>query len=118
MNVAWRRLGSWRSGLWLLLGLGLVTLFAWLNRFPDGMIFAGGDVVQYFDRDFAAANLKPIWSHLPMGEGYFSPSYLYYPFYVVVFAISGALITTAAAPSLSNEQSSNRNGSEMIREAW
>ena len=77
---------------WIIVALGIIGTLAWLNRFPDGMIFAGGDVVQYFNRDWVERNLHYIWSNsVGVGEGGFSPIFLYYPFYAALFAISDVL---------------------------
>lgn len=73
---------AWTAG-----GLAIIACIAWLNRVPDGMIFSGGDVLQYFDREFVDRSFRHIWSNF-LGEGFFSPSYLYYPFYVALFAVS------------------------------
>jgi hypothetical protein len=69
------------------LGVAVACMVAWLNRFPDGMTFAGGDIVQYFDRSFVSRNFGSVWAHF-LGEGHFSPSYTYRPYYACLFAVS------------------------------
>jgi len=60
------RLDGWRW-FWPVLAFCLLFFVSWINRFPDGMIFAGGDVVQYFNQEFVERNFHHIWSNI-MGE--------------------------------------------------
>ena len=73
---------------WIVGALVIIGSLAWINRFPDGMVFAGGDVVQYFNQEFVERNFRHIWSNI-VGEGDFSPVFLYYPFYKALFWVSG-----------------------------
>lgn len=84
---------------WIIAALGIIGALAWLNHFPDGMIFAGGDVVQYFNRDWVERNLHYIWSNA-VGEGGFSPIFLYYPFYAALFAVSDVFGLTPSQQSI------------------
>lgn len=75
---------------WPLAGLTLLAVLAGLNQFPANTVFANGDVVQYFDRAFVERNFRHIWANV-IGEGGFSSSFAYYPFYRIVFALSDLL---------------------------
>lgn len=93
-----RKIG--RACRWPAVGMALILGLARLNRFPDGAVFANGDVIQYFDRDFVSRNFPYIWSNA-LGEGLFSPLYMYYPFYAGAFAVSDTLgLTPSQEPML------------------
>ncbi len=72
---------------WICIAFSIIGIVAWLNKFPEGMVFAAGDVVQYFNQDFVKRNFNHLWSNI-VGEGGFSSSFLYYPFYAVLFKVS------------------------------
>lgn len=72
---------------WVCLALSIIGIIAWSNRFPEGFIFAAGDVVQYFNQNYVERNFRYLWSNT-VGEGGFSSISLYYPFYATLFNIS------------------------------
>lgn len=72
---------------WIAIALSVIGGVAMFNRFPEGMVFAGGDVVQYFNQNFVERNFHHIWSNV-IGEGGFSPVFLYYPIYWAIFTVS------------------------------
>lgn len=77
----------------------LLFFVSWINRFPHGMIFANGDVVQYVNQEFVKRNFHYIWSNI-IGEGGYSPVFLYYPFYKVLFWVSNLFNLNSSQQSI------------------
>lgn len=85
--------------IWPITAVVILGLLAWINKFPDGFIFSGGDVTQYFNRSWVERNLHYIWSN-NVGEGGFNPIFLYYPFYSFLFFLSDMLNLTPSDESV------------------
>jgi len=68
---------------WILFSTVVIFELCYLNNFPENYIFSGGDVVQYFNRNYIEENFSYIWSN-NVGEGTFSPVYGYKAFYVAI----------------------------------
>lgn len=70
--------------LWLVLCQLLIFYVAVKNTFPNGYIFSGGDITQYYNLSHITKGLHYTWSNLS-GEGFFLQYFSYSLYYSVVF---------------------------------
>jgi hypothetical protein len=75
---------------WILSCLCLIVFLAWLNRFPEGMIFAGADAFQVISPNWIERNATYLWTHW-LGEGTFSVGSFYYPFFKSILLLANWL---------------------------
>jgi hypothetical protein len=70
--------------IWLILCQILIVYASLRNVFPNGYIFAGGDITQYYNLSHIVKGLGYTWSNLS-GEGFFLQFFSYNLYYSVVY---------------------------------
>ena len=85
--------------IWPVFFIGILLFLSWLNRFPEGYVFAGADAFQITNLVWLKENANFLWSNW-LGEGGFSIGYFYYPFYSALISISQWLNLTPSQQSI------------------
>jgi hypothetical protein len=65
----------------------MIVVVSYINIFPEGYIFSGGDVVQYFNFEKILNDFNLTWSN-QVGEGHFLQYFSYNLFYFFLFIVS------------------------------